>query len=85
MAYNGWITKLKIEDNGTTCETPANHAVVEANSLYECNNTFQLINFYYATLNYPVIFYSGKSDRQRLPERIFRPNILPCSSAYQGQ
>jgi hypothetical protein len=29
--------------------------VVEANSLYECNNTYQLINFYHATLNYPVV------------------------------
>jgi hypothetical protein len=28
---------------------------VEANSLYECKNTYQLINFYHATLNYPVI------------------------------
>jgi hypothetical protein len=28
---------------------------VEANSLYECNNTYQLINFYRATLNYPVV------------------------------
>jgi hypothetical protein len=29
--------------------------VVEANSLYECNNTYQLINFYHATLNYLVV------------------------------
>jgi hypothetical protein len=29
--------------------------VVEANSLYECNNTYQLINFYHVTLNYPVV------------------------------
>jgi hypothetical protein len=29
--------------------------VVEANSLYECDNTYQLINFYHATLNYPVV------------------------------
>jgi hypothetical protein len=29
--------------------------VVEANSLYECNNTYQLINFYHAILNYPVV------------------------------
>jgi hypothetical protein len=29
--------------------------VVEANSLYECNNTYQLINFYHATLNYAVV------------------------------
>jgi hypothetical protein len=28
---------------------------VEANSLYECDNTYQLINFYHATLNYPVV------------------------------
>jgi hypothetical protein len=29
---------------------------VEANSLYECDITYHLINFYHATLNYPVIF-----------------------------
>ncbi len=31
--------------------------MVEANSLYECDNTYQLINFnfYHATLNYPVV------------------------------
>jgi hypothetical protein len=29
--------------------------VVEANSSYECNNSYQLINFYHATLNYPVV------------------------------
>jgi hypothetical protein len=29
--------------------------VVEANSLYECDNIYQLINFYHATLNYPVV------------------------------
>jgi hypothetical protein len=28
---------------------------VEANSLYKCNNPYQLINFYHATLNYLVI------------------------------
>jgi hypothetical protein len=28
---------------------------MEANSLYECNNTCQLINFYHVTLNYLVI------------------------------
>jgi hypothetical protein len=34
---------------------------VEANSLYECNNTYQLINFYHATLNYPVVFMLVKA------------------------
>jgi hypothetical protein len=29
--------------------------VAEANSLYECNKIYQLINFYHATLNYPVV------------------------------
>jgi hypothetical protein len=29
--------------------------VVEANSLYEWDNTYQLNNFYHATLNYPVV------------------------------
>jgi hypothetical protein len=29
--------------------------VVEANNLYECDNTYQLINFYHVTLNYPVV------------------------------
>jgi hypothetical protein len=29
--------------------------VVEANSLYECVNTYQFIIFYHATLNYPVV------------------------------
>jgi hypothetical protein len=29
--------------------------VAEVNSLYECNNTYRLINFYHATLNYLVI------------------------------
>jgi hypothetical protein len=28
---------------------------VEAKSLYECDNTYQLTNFYHATLNYPVV------------------------------
>jgi hypothetical protein len=49
------ITNLKIKDNNTTCETPPVPAVVEANSLYECNNTYPLINFYDVTLNYPVV------------------------------
>ncbi len=52
---NGLITDLKIRNNDTSGETPAISPVVEANSLYECNNTYQLINFYHATLNYPVI------------------------------
>ncbi len=30
-------------------------------------------------------FDFGKSNRQRLPERICRPNIPPCLSEYQGQ
>ncbi len=29
--------------------------MVEANGLYECNNTYQLMNYYHATLNYPVV------------------------------
>jgi hypothetical protein len=29
--------------------------VVEANSVYECDNTYQLINFYHTTLNYLVV------------------------------
>jgi hypothetical protein len=28
---------------------------VEPNSLYKCDNTYQLINFYHATLNYSVV------------------------------
>ncbi|KAL7474692.1 hypothetical protein ACHAW6_000655 [Cyclotella cf. meneghiniana] len=31
------------------------HTSPEINSIYECKNTGQLINFYYATLGYPVI------------------------------
>jgi hypothetical protein len=41
--------------NDASYETPAIPPVVEANSLYECNNTYQLINFYHATINYLVI------------------------------
>jgi hypothetical protein len=52
---DGWITNLKTKDNDNTCETPIDHAVAEANSLYECNKIYQLINFYHATLNYPVV------------------------------
>jgi hypothetical protein len=52
---NAWITHLKIRDNDTSCDPAAIPPVVEANSLYECNNTYQLINFYHATLNYAVI------------------------------
>jgi hypothetical protein len=29
--------------------------VVEANILYECNNTYQLIKLYHANLNYMVV------------------------------
>jgi hypothetical protein len=36
-------------------ETPAITPVVKANSLYECDNTYQLINFYHATMNHPVV------------------------------
>jgi hypothetical protein len=50
---NGLITDIKIRDADTSCQTPAIPPVVEANSLYECNNTYQLINFYHATLYYP--------------------------------
>ncbi len=52
---DGWITNLKTKDNDTTCETPIDHTVAEASSLYECNKIYQLINFYHATLNYPVV------------------------------
>ncbi|KAL7474374.1 LOW QUALITY PROTEIN: hypothetical protein ACHAW6_000349 [Cyclotella cf. meneghiniana] len=31
------------------------HPSPEINSIYECENTEQLINFYYATIGYPVI------------------------------
>ncbi len=52
---DGWITNLKTKDNYTTCETPIDHAVAEANSLYECNKIYQLININHATLNYLVV------------------------------
>ncbi len=52
---DGWITDLKIRDKDTSCETPAILPIVEANSLHECDNTYQLINFYHATLNYSVV------------------------------
>jgi hypothetical protein len=52
---DGRITDLKIRDNDTSNITPAISPVVEANSLYEWENTYQLTNFYHVTLNYPVV------------------------------
>jgi hypothetical protein len=38
--------------------------VVEANSLYECDNTHQLIHFYHATLNYLVVSTLVKANNK---------------------
>ncbi len=38
--------------------------MVEANSLYECDNKYQLIDFYHATLNYPVVSMLVKAINQ---------------------
>ena len=66
---DGWTTKLTIRDDSTrppiplkttptgiAMATPTTDKVTEqANSLYECLNTHQLIHYYYYTcLNYPV-------------------------------
>jgi hypothetical protein len=55
ITNDGWITNLKIKDDDTTCETPAGPAVVKANSLHECDNTCQLVNFCHVTLNYLAV------------------------------
>ena len=66
---NGWTTKLTICDDATrplipltttptgiamSAPTTAKVTEAQANSLYECSNTHQLIYYYYACLNYPV-------------------------------
>ena len=64
---DGWTTKLTIRDDAThppipltttptgiAMATPTTVEEAQANSLYECSNTYQLIHYYYACLNYPV-------------------------------
>ncbi len=68
---DGWTTKLTIRDDttqppiplttaptGIAMAAPTTNTVEEAqaNSLYECSNTHQLIHYYYACLNYPFPF-----------------------------
>ncbi len=52
---DGWITDQKIRDEDNSGNTPATPPVGKANGLYECDNTYQLINFYHATLNHPAV------------------------------
>jgi hypothetical protein len=69
LVDDGWTTNLTIRDDalrppipltttptGIAVAAPPTATVVEAqaNSLYECSNTHQLIHYYYACLNYPV-------------------------------
>ncbi len=65
---DGWNTNLTIRDDtsrppipltatptGIVMATPTNDKDTEqANSLYQCSNTHQLIHYYYACLNYPI-------------------------------
>jgi hypothetical protein len=66
---DGWNTNLIIRDDalrppipltttptGIAMATPTTDKVTEAqaNSLYECSNTQQLMQYYYACLNYPI-------------------------------
>jgi hypothetical protein len=44
--------------------------VVEANSFYECGNTYQLINFDHATLSYPVVSTLVKAIDKGYPKGI---------------
>ena len=46
------------EGNIIPCDTTIilpTKPLVQAHSIYECENTHQLVNFYYATMGYPVI------------------------------
>jgi hypothetical protein len=69
IVNDGWTTKLTIRVTRPITplsSTPTGHIansmpilpsesnVTLANSLYECSNTGQLTNYYYACLNYPV-------------------------------
>ena len=67
LVDDGWTTKLTIRDDATrppipltttptgfAMATPTTGEEAQANSLYECSNTYQLIHYYYACLNYPV-------------------------------
>ena len=65
LVDDGWTTKLTICDDATPPPTaptgiamaaPTTNMVEEAqtNSLYKCSNTYQLIYYYCACLNYPV-------------------------------
>ena len=67
LVDDGWTTKLTIHDDATrppipltttptgiAMATPTTSEKAQANSLYECSNTYQLIHYYYACLNYPV-------------------------------
>jgi hypothetical protein len=65
LVDDGWTTKLTIRDDSTRPPTPlkttltgiamasptTNKVTEQANSLYECLNTHQLIHYYYACLN----------------------------------
>ena len=59
---NGWTTNITLRDDAKrpaiALSTPPRAfapATTHANSLYECSNTNQLINFYYACFNYPTV------------------------------
>jgi hypothetical protein len=83
LVDDGWNTKLTICDDATrlpipltttptgiVMPAPTTNRVPEAqaNSLYECSNTHQLIHYYYACLNYPV----PSSLLQAINRRYFR-------------
>jgi hypothetical protein len=59
---DGWTTSITLRDDAKcpiiTLSTPPTAfapTTIHANSLYECSNTNQLINFYYACFNYPTV------------------------------
>ncbi len=63
----------------------------QANSLYECSNTNQLINFYYACFNYPTVSSLTKAiDRrymrgwQRLTSQQVKHQIVVSPESKMG-
>lgn len=110
IILRGWrdpdtrLWRVSLHSDGSNRIVPADQNIIqhmlalpppEVNSIYECENTGQLINFYYATMGYPVIstwtkaidkgYFRGwrglTSDRVR---RFIKPNEQ-CEQGHMDQ
>ncbi len=68
IVNDGWTTNITLRDGAkrpaialSTPPTAFAPTTTHTNSLYECSNTNQLINFYYACFNYPTVSSHAKA------------------------